>query len=355
MDVLFPQVCGICGKLSGNSLCKKCEILLERQSKFEIYENDSLENYFHEHLYFFKYDGIIRKIILNYKFNDKAYLYRTISNFLIKNKEFCEKVYKNLEEHNVYITNLAKCTQVDARPLKDEIFKSYLKIFKKEIKMVNPKKIILLGNQVSSIVLEEKIKVSEVRKKEFIKDGFKFYSVYYPVGNGIFNMDKAVEDILYIKRKEINTTLLIIKKENKILLARKKRGFGFGKWNGIGGKQQGGESMDEAMLRETKEEIGITPVDYQKIGIINFTEYYKEELTNVHMHTYIATDWKGNIEESEEMFPKWFDVDQLPWDDMFEDMKYFLPYLLDKKKIIGFFEYDKNWNLIKHEIQEQNK
>ena len=34
----------------------------------------------------------IRKIILNYKFNDKAYLYRTISNFLIKNKEFCEKV-----------------------------------------------------------------------------------------------------------------------------------------------------------------------------------------------------------------------------------------------------------------------
>lgn len=89
MDVLFPQVCG---KLSGNSLCKKCEILLERQSKFEIYENDSLENYFHEHLYFFKYDGIIRKIILNYKFNDKAYLYRTISNFLIKNKEFCEKV-----------------------------------------------------------------------------------------------------------------------------------------------------------------------------------------------------------------------------------------------------------------------
>lgn len=92
LDILFPQVCGICGKLSGNSLCKKCEILLKKQSKFEIYENDSLENYFDEHLYFFKYDGIIRKVILNYKFKDKAYLYKTISNFLIKNKEFCEKV-----------------------------------------------------------------------------------------------------------------------------------------------------------------------------------------------------------------------------------------------------------------------
>ena len=86
LDILFPQVCGICGKLSGNSLCKKCEILLKKQSKFEIYENDSLENYFDEHMYFFKYDGIIRKVILNYKFKDKAYLYKTISNFLIKNK-----------------------------------------------------------------------------------------------------------------------------------------------------------------------------------------------------------------------------------------------------------------------------
>ena len=55
LDILFPQVCGICGKLSGNSLCKKCEILLKKQSKFEIYENDSLENYFDEHMYFFKY------------------------------------------------------------------------------------------------------------------------------------------------------------------------------------------------------------------------------------------------------------------------------------------------------------
>ena len=66
--------------------------ITKKQSKFEIYENDSLENYFDEHMYFFKYDGIIRKVILNYKFKDKAYLYKTISNFLIKNKEFCEKV-----------------------------------------------------------------------------------------------------------------------------------------------------------------------------------------------------------------------------------------------------------------------
>ena len=116
-------------------------------------------------------------------------------------KEFCEKVYKNIEEHDIFITNLAKCTQIDARPLKDDFYKAYLKLFMKEMSIVKPEKIVLFGNQVSSIVLGEKIKVSEVRKKKFENDGFEFYSVFYPVGNGIFNIDKSIEDILYIKSK----------------------------------------------------------------------------------------------------------------------------------------------------------
>lgn len=90
LDLIFPQVCGICGKLDNNSLCKKCERMLEKQSQFNIYENDSLENYFDEHMYFFKYEGIIRKIILNYKFKDKSYIYKTFTNFIIKNEKFCE-------------------------------------------------------------------------------------------------------------------------------------------------------------------------------------------------------------------------------------------------------------------------
>jgi len=114
-------------------------------------------------------------------------------------KEFSEKVYKNIENHDIYITNLAKCTQIDARPLKDDYYKAYLKLFMKEMSIVKPKRIVLFGNQVSSIVLGEKIKVSEVRKKKFECNGYEMYSVFYPVGNGIFNMDKSIEDISYIK------------------------------------------------------------------------------------------------------------------------------------------------------------
>ena len=117
-------------------------------------------------------------------------------------EEFAEEVYDNVKKHKYFITNLAKCTQIDARPLPDSVYKEYLKLFKQEISIVKPKNIVLFGNQVSSIVLDEKISVSQVRKKCFIQKvngkKYKFYSVFYPVGNGRFNIDKSIEDIRWI-------------------------------------------------------------------------------------------------------------------------------------------------------------
>jgi len=129
--------------------------------------------------------------------------------------EFANKVYDNVKKYNFFITNLGKCTQDDARIISDDVYKKYLKLLFEEIEIVKPKIIILLGNQVSSIVLNEKISVSEVRKKEFIKrirdNDYRLFSVYYPVGNGIFNMDKSIEDIKYIISKYIDKKIISIK------------------------------------------------------------------------------------------------------------------------------------------------
>ena len=118
--------------------------------------------------------------------------------------EFCEKVYQEVANRGLYITNLAKCTQDDARPLPDKVFHEYRDLFLEEMKLVNPKKIVLFGNQVSSIVLNKRISVSEHRKtSEDLIVGSKVYkcfSVYYPVGNGFFNAPKAIEDLKFIAR-----------------------------------------------------------------------------------------------------------------------------------------------------------
>lgn len=89
-NLFYPPVCGICGKLNEDFLCKKCEKILESHAKFEIQEKQNINLYFDKHLYIFQYEGIIRKLIIDYKFNEKSYLYKTFANFLLKNQKFFE-------------------------------------------------------------------------------------------------------------------------------------------------------------------------------------------------------------------------------------------------------------------------
>lgn len=118
-------------------------------------------------------------------------------------EEFAKEVYDDVKQHKYFITNLGKCTQIDARVLPNSVYEEYLELLEKEIEIINPKVVVLFGNQVSSIVLGQKISVSQCRKKLFLKKigdkVYKFFSVYYPVGNGRFNIDKAIEDIMFIK------------------------------------------------------------------------------------------------------------------------------------------------------------
>lgn len=153
----------------------------------------------------------------------------------------------------------------------------------------------------------------------------------------------------------LETTLCLLKRDNEILLAMKKRGFGEGKYNGVGGKIETNETPEEAMIRETQEEINVTPLKYEKVGLIEFDEYYKGKKQNLVFHLYIVYDWEGIPCESDEMNPKWFHIDSIPYDKMFPDDKYWLPLILEGRKIRAYFEFDENWNLLSKNIYDLNK
>jgi uracil-DNA glycosylase len=123
------------------------------------------------------------------------------------NYEYALDVYNEVKAQNFYITNLAKCTQPDARHLKNAVFRDYKPLFDKEIITINPEVIILFGNQVSSVALEQSISVSKVRRKRFdyvVGDkSYKAYSVYYPMGQGRRNIGKAVEDVRYVMDRSL--------------------------------------------------------------------------------------------------------------------------------------------------------
>ena len=152
--------------------------------------------------------------------------------------------------------------------------------------------------------------------------------------------------------EELNTTLLLIIKDGKILLPQKKRGFGEGKFNGVGGKIKENESVVNAMIRETKEEINVTPKNYQQFGFTEFYEFYKDKEIKINMTTFVATDYEGDITESEEMKPYWFDINNIPFNSMHPDDKFWLPVLLSGKKFKAIFKIDKNNNILNYEIKE---
>ena len=130
---------------------------------------------------------------------------------------------------------------------------------------------------------------------------------------------------------------------DEICLAMKKRGFGIGKWNGIGGKVKNGETIKEAAIRELYEEIGVNAniVDLDNVGNIKF--YFNEKPDwNQQMHVYFINKWQGEPIESEEMAPKWYKKDQIPYEVMWVDDPYWLPKVLSGKKIEAEFYFNKD-------------
>lgn len=117
-------------------------------------------------------------------------------------EEFAKKAYEEIERSQVFITNLGKCTQEDARPLPNKVFMQYLDLLFEEISLVDPGVVVTFGNQVSSIVLGRKVEVSKCRKESFWLEiggkNYDIYPVYYPIGNGMRNIDKAADDLKYV-------------------------------------------------------------------------------------------------------------------------------------------------------------
>jgi mutator protein MutT len=131
-----------------------------------------------------------------------------------------------------------------------------------------------------------------------------------------------------------HVTLLFLRRNNQVLLAMKKRGFGAGKWNGAGGKLEPNETPTAAAIRECQEEVGVTPSDLQAVGEIDFYDKAADDFHH-HMHIFTAHKWDGDPTETEEMRPEWFAVNALPYATMWAADKQWIPLVLDGKTVHG--------------------
>jgi len=147
-------------------------------------------------------------------------------------------------------------------------------------------------------------------------------------------------------------TLCFLIKGETIVLAMKKRGFATGRWNGLGGKPEPEDrNIEETAIRETFEESHVTPKNMKQVGVLNF--YFETQTDwNQQVVVFLAHEWEGIPEETEEMNPMLFKTNKIPYDQMWEDDKFWLPKVLDGKIIEGNFLFDENQKILEYEITE---
>jgi len=137
-------------------------------------------------------------------------------------------------------------------------------------------------------------------------------------------------------------TLVFLFRDNKILLARKKRSFGVGKWNGYGGKLEGDETSIQGVIRELEEESTLKLGEelFKEVGCIDFYFDDKKEW-NQKVIIYRVDDFGGEPQETEEMIPKWFELDKIPYEEMWKGDDEWVSLIIEGKRVKGEIHFSK--------------
>lgn len=195
LEYIYPSVCGICGKICKDNICQKCSINLK---KYEIKNKTAIkknEKYFNELLCIFKYEDIIRDMIIKYKFQNKPYLYKTFSKIILKNEKTCGF----LEKYDIIIP-----VPISRKRKHERGYNQTLLIAKEIAKILNIK----LGNNILIKAIDTKAQ-SELSKKDRatnIKNVFKV--IDYKI---IKDMKVIIFDDIYTTGSTANECAKILK------------------------------------------------------------------------------------------------------------------------------------------------
>lgn len=147
-------------------------------------------------------------------------------------------------------------------------------------------------------------------------------------------------------------TLVYFCRGKQILLGKKKRGLGIGRYNGFGGKPIGRETPITTAIRETQEEVGLTPHSLTHVANLRFRSRTYAPLKDLYVYVFTSLRFDGAPAETEEMVPHWFSTPDIPYDLMWPDDPHWLPQVLDGKFITGEFWFNEKEQMIRQDVQQ---
>ncbi len=136
-----------------------------------------------------------------------------------------------------------------------------------------------------------------------------------------------------------DATLLFVIRDESILLIHKLQGLGKGKINGPGGRIEPGETPRQCAIRETQEELGITPTGISHAGRLHFQFLDGYSLRG---DVFRASGFTGTPVQTDEAIPEWFPLNAIPFDRMWADDSVWFPHLLTGTTFSGHFIFDED-------------
>jgi 8-oxo-dGTP diphosphatase len=146
--------------------------------------------------------------------------------------------------------------------------------------------------------------------------------------------------LCYVQDKKTNSTLMLhrVKKEND---------YHHGKWNGLGGKFEPGESPEECAVREVKEESGLNAKSIKMKGFITFPIF--DGIEDWYVFLFVIDDYDGELIDSNEGNLEWIPNEELININLWDGDKYFIPWLFEDKFFSAKFIYE-NERFVEHEV-----
>lgn len=141
--------------------------------------------------------------------------------------------------------------------------------------------------------------------------------------------------------KEASLSIIEDTTQHKFLMIRHHRGINNGCINFPGGKKEESETMEQCVCRETQEETGLIIENPVKVGYVEFPKF------DFYVHIYKSTKFSGTLKSKEdEVETFWLDIDNIPYEEMREADRNFLPDILAGKYVNRRYHYDDNFHLL---------
>ena len=120
-----------------------------------------------------------------------------------------------------------------------------------------------------------------------------------------------------------------------------------GKWNGLGGKLEPGETPEECVIREMREESGLAVRNPSLRGVLTFPGFSKDE--DWYVFVFVVTEFSGDLIDSSEGDLQWIDDSEILKLNLWEGDQLFLKWMDNGKFFSGKFTY-RNGRLADHEV-----